>query len=159
MAGWSNVSEKLGCQVVTLAVYNTPSTPRPAWNHTSSAKKATGQAKEEEKMKNHTHKKKSKQTTHQTLVFSSSPFVSYGVLEVQSELNPHHWLKAEQEGLNHYHVFKWQQRLVCTPWKITTGATPAQFQQPLQPQGLVPALATSLSTGKALAKLAVKHLN
>lgn len=45
------------------------------------------------------------------------------------------------------------------PWKIATGATLAQFQQPLQREGLVPALATSLSTGKAPDKLAVKHLN
>lgn len=45
------------------------------------------------------------------------------------------------------------------PWKIKTGATSAPFQQPLQLEGIVPALVTSLSTGKTPGKLAVKHLN
>ena len=158
MAGWSNVSEKLGCQLITLAVYNTPSTTRPTWNCTSSMEKATGQARGEGKKKTPTQTTK-KNPKPQNPVLSSSLFVSYRVLEAQSEVNPCHWLKAEQEGLNHYHVFKCWRRLVCDPWKITTGATPAQFQQPLQLEGLVPVLATSLSTGKAPAKLAVKHLN
>lgn len=137
MAGWSNVSEKLGCQLVTLAVCNTPSTPRPIWNRTNSTEKATGQTRGKEKKPQTTKPNPMPQTS----VYSSFPFVSYRVLEVQSELNPCHWLKAEQEGLKHYHVFKCWRTLVCAPWKITTGATRTQFQQPLQPEGLVPVVA------------------
>lgn len=48
--------------------------------------------------------------------------------------------------------------MVCAPWKITTGASGTQFQQPLQLQGPVPVLATSLSTAKVPTKLAVKDL-
>lgn len=154
MAGWSNVSEKLGCQLVTLAVYNPPH-PLPGLCEIAQVQWRKLQDKQEGRKKTKTHKK----TPTQNPVFSSSPFVSYGVLEAQSELNPCCWLKAEQEGLNHYHVFKCRRRLVCAPWKITTGATPTQFQPPLQLEGLVPALAPSLSTGKTPAKLAVKHLN
>lgn len=46
--------------------------------------------------------------------------ISFGcctVLEASSKLKPHHWLKAEQEGLNHYHFSKCQQRLVCARGK------------------------------------------
>lgn len=113
-------------------------------------------------------RKKQKKTSHktppnkrkvQTLYSVVVSFVSNEVLETQSELNSFCWLKAEQDRLNHYHVFKCRVKPGMHPWKIKTGATSAPFQQPLQLEGIVPALVTSLSTGKAPGKLAVKHLN
>lgn len=160
MAGWSNVSEKLCCQLTALAECNTPSTSRPTWNHTSSVQNAAGQVQGEKKTKQNLKLPLSsnKRKVHPLYSIVIS-FVSYEVSETQSELNSFCWLKAEQDGLNHYHVFKCRVKTGMHPWKIKTGASSAPFQQPLQLEGIAPVLVTSLSTGKAPGKLAVKDLN
>lgn len=159
MAGWSSVSEKRCCQLTAVAEHNTPSTPRPAQNHTSSVQNATGQVQGEKKTKQYLQKNPPNKSKVKPLYSIVVSFVSYEALETQSELNSFCRLKAEQDRLNHYHVFKCQVKAGMHPWKIKTDATSAPFQQPLQPEGIVPALVTSLSTGKAPGKLAVKHLN